>query len=167
MFEWGPSVYLSPCPAQVYLRAHSSLQGDMEQWASALSAVGERSQPTLRFLLGFLTGDNRITQTVSASLFGCEEDCLCLADDNDYLVINYLTATEIVSSLHIISCTSFDSMHCPLHVPYWQGNGMLRVGCVSRQAIGRTVGGAKFCLVAEQHLTQPHCARAQTETLHT
>ena len=70
----------------------------MEQWASALSALGERSQGALRFLLGVLTEDSRITQTVSASLFGCEEDCLCLADVSDYLVANYLTATEIVSS---------------------------------------------------------------------
>ena len=83
---------------QVYLRAHPSLQGDMEQWASALSALGERSQAALRFLLGFLTGDTRITQTVSASLFGGEEDSLCLADDFDYLVVNYLTGTEIVRS---------------------------------------------------------------------
>ena len=87
----------------MYLRAHPSLQGDMEQWASALSALGERSQPALRFLLGFLTGDNRITQTVSASLFGCEEDCLCLADDYEYLVVGHLCGTEFVSN---VLCTA-------------------------------------------------------------
>ena len=87
----------------MYLRAHPSLQGDMEQWASALSALGERSQPALRFLLGFLTGDSRITQTVSASLFGCQEDCLCLADDCEYLVVGHLCGTEFVSS---IPCTA-------------------------------------------------------------
>ena len=119
MFETRATVHALSCAAQVYLRAHPSLQGDMEQWASALSALGERSQPALRFLMGFLTGDVRITQTISASLFGCEGDCLCLADAYDYLVINYLTATEIVSGLHcsgaappVPRCIAL----CPLHI---------------------------------------------------
>ncbi|CAL5220075.1 g2026 [Coccomyxa viridis] len=98
---------------QVYLRAHPSLQGDMEQWASALSALGERSQGALRFLLGVLTEDSRITQTVSASLFGCEEDCLCLADVSDYLVANYLTATEIEME-KVLQSLEFLTMSEPL-----------------------------------------------------
>ncbi len=115
----------------MYLRAHPSLQGDMEQWASALSALGERSQPALRFLLGFLTRDPHITQTVSASLFGYEEDCLYLADDVNYLVVNYLITNEIVRSFpckhapvapHVLSDAIPEGNRCHQNLAICQDN---------------------------------------------
>lgn len=84
----------------MYLRAAPALLSDLEDWASALSALAERSQLALRYLLAFLTSDVRVTQTASKSFFDCEEDCLCLADENDYLVVNYLSRNEHVSNPH-------------------------------------------------------------------
>ena len=72
----------------------------MEEWASALSALCERSQPALRLLLAFLTCDSRITLSASMALFGQEDDCLCLhaCEDHDWIVTAYLANNELVSS---------------------------------------------------------------------
>ena len=80
----------------MYLRAHPSLQGDMEDWASALSALCERSQLALRYALAFLTADAKTTAGTAAHLFNCEEDALCLSPEHDYLVVNYLACNEQV-----------------------------------------------------------------------
>ena len=80
----------------MYLRAHPSLQGDMEDWASALSALCERSQLALRYALAFLTADAKTTAGTAVHLFNCEEDALCLSPEYDYLVVNYLACNEQV-----------------------------------------------------------------------
>jgi hypothetical protein len=68
----------------------------MQDWASALSALCERSQLALRYALAFLTADAKTTAGTAAHLFNCEEDALCLSPEHDYLVVNYLACNEQV-----------------------------------------------------------------------
>ena len=84
---------------QVYLRAHPSLQSDLEEWGSALSALCERSHAALRFLLAFLWAEQRITAAASQALFGSELDCLALAEGPEYLIQSYLSNNELVQRL--------------------------------------------------------------------
>ena len=81
---------------QVFLRAHPSLQSDLEEWGSALCALCERSPAALRFLLAFLWAEKRITAAASQALFGSEHDCLALAEEPEYLIQSYLSNIELV-----------------------------------------------------------------------